>query len=124
MTFRAQRVALLLVAVVSLIPSFSIVSAQDSYQTATVASVRTIRRTSGLNPSRYSGPVYFTVDFAFRLTNESYCVAYETPVLDEVHDLMAANGKDLRVEMRGKKLTVMLPSGRKIKAELVKPTQC
>jgi len=124
MTFLAQRFALLLVALMFLIPSFSIVSAQDSYQTAKVASVRTIRRASGLNPSRYSGPVYFTVDFAFRLTNESYCVGYETPVLDEVHDLMAANGKDLRVEIRGKKLTVMLPSGRKIKAELVKPTQC
>jgi len=124
MTFRSSRFARLLVALTCVMLSFSVVSAEDSYQTATVASVRQIRHASGLSPSRYSGPIYFTVDFAFRVSNASYCVGYETPVLDEVHDLMAANGKDVRVEIRGKKLTVTLPTGRRIKAELVKPTQC
>lgn len=124
MTFSAQRFAPLLIALACLVLSFPVVFAQDSFQTAKVASVRKIRHASGLNPSRYSGPVYYTVDFAFRLANESYCVGYETPVLDEVHDLMAVNGKDVSVEIRGKKLTVMLPTGRRIRAELVKPTQC
>ena len=93
-------------------------------QTATVVSVREIRRHSGFNPSRYAGPIYFTVDFAFRLSGQSYCVSYETPVLDEVQDLRAANGKEVNVDIHGKKLAVMLPTGRRIKADLVKPTQC
>jgi hypothetical protein len=93
-------------------------------QTATVVSVREIRRHSGFNPSRYAGPIYFTVDFAFRLSGQSYCVNYETPVLDEVQALRAANGKEVNVDIHGKKLAVMLPSGLRIKADLVKPTQC
>jgi hypothetical protein len=58
------------------------------------------------------------------VSSNSYCVDYETPVLDEVQDLRSANGKEVRIEMLGKKLAVVLPTGRKIKAELVKQTQC
>lgn len=101
-----------------------LVFAQDSYHTATVVSVRQIRHSPGLNPSRFSGPVSFSIDFALRVSDSSYCVDYETPVLDEVQDLRSANGKEVKVEILGKKLSVVLPSGRKIKAELVKQTQC
>jgi hypothetical protein len=101
-----------------------VVFAQNSYQTATVISVRQIKHSPGLNPSRFSGPVYFTIDFALRVSGNSYCVDYETPVLDEVQDLRSADGKDVKIEMRGKKLAVVLPTGRRIKAELVKQTQC
>jgi hypothetical protein len=124
MTFLTRRFAPFLVALTCFIFAFPIVFAQDSYQTATVVSVRQIRHMSSLNPSRYSGPIYFTVDFAFRISAESHCVGYETPVLDEVRDLLDSNGKNVKVRMRGKKLVVLLPTGRRIKAELVKPTQC
>jgi len=124
MTFLTRRFVLFLVGVMCLVLAFPIACAQDSSQTATVVSVRQIKRMSGLSPSRYAGPIYFTVDFALRVSAESYCVGYETPVLDEVHDLMAANGKDISVQMRGKKLIVVLPTGRRIKAELVKQAQC
>jgi len=123
MTFLTRRFVLPLMYLL-LTFLFPIVLAQNSYETATVVSVRQIKRMSGLSPSRYSGPVYFTVDFALRVSAESYCVGYETPVLDEVQDLMASNGKDITVQMRGKKLVVVLPTGRRIKAELVKQAQC
>jgi hypothetical protein len=100
------------------------VVAQDSYQTVTVVSVRKIKHMASLGPSRFPRPIYFTVDFAFRVSAESYCVGYETPVLDEVQDLLASEGKDINIQMRGKKLSVVLPTGRRIKAELVKQTQC
>jgi len=124
MTFLTGRFVLFLVAVMCLVLAFPTACAQDSSQTATVVSVRQIRHMNGLSPSRYSGPVYFTVDFALRISAESYCVGYETPVLDEVQDLLASNGKDITVQMRGKKLVVVLPTGRRIKAELVKQAQC
>jgi hypothetical protein len=101
-----------------------VVFSETSYQTAKVLSVRSIRHMDGPSPSRFPRPIYFTVDFAFRISAQSYCTGYETPVLDEVQDLQAAQGKDVQVEVRGKKLIVVLPTGRKIKAELEKPTQC
>jgi hypothetical protein len=107
-----------------LAPANPMMFAEDSFQTATVLSARQVRHGTSLNPSRFSGPVSFTVDFAFRLSAESYCVGYETPVLDEVQDIVASNGKEIKIEMRGKKLSVVLPTGRRIKAELVKQTQC
>jgi hypothetical protein len=124
-TFLAKRFVLLLVPLICLIGAFRpVVVAQDSYQTAKVVSVRQIRHSPGLNPSRFSGPVYFTIDFALQISANSYCVDYETPILDEIQDLRSANGKEVKIEMHGKKLAVVLPTGRKIKAELVKRTQC
>jgi hypothetical protein len=124
MTFRAQRFIILLSVIVCLVLEPSVVFTQTSYQTATVLSVRAIRHIDGPSPSRFPRPIYFTIDFAFRMSAQSYCTGYETPVLDEVQDLQASQGKDIKVELRGKKLTVVLPTGRKIKAELEKPTQC
>jgi len=125
MSFLTRRFVLLLVVLMCLlVASRPAGFAQNSYQTATVVSVREIRHSPGLTPSRFAGPVYFTVDFALRVSTNSYCVDYETPVLDEVQDLRSANGKEVKVEMRGKKLAVVLPTGRRLKAELVKQTQC
>lgn len=124
MTFLAKRFVLVVALMCLIVASRPIVFAQDSYQTAKVVSVRQIRHSPGLTPSRFSGPVYFTIDFALQISANSYCVDYETPVLDEVQDLRSANGKEVKVEMRGKKLSVVLPTGRRIKAELVKQTQC
>lgn len=124
MPFPSTRFVRLAVALTCFILAFPIVVAQTSYQTATVMSVRSIRHMDGPSPSRFPRPIYFTIDFAFRISTESYCTGYETPVLDEVQDLLASQGKNIRVEMHGKKLTVVLPTGRRIKAELEKPTQC
>jgi hypothetical protein len=45
-------------------------------------------------------------------------------VLDEVHDLEAANGKDVQVSVHGKQMQLLLPNGRHVRADLVKSTQC
>jgi len=96
----------------------------DGLQTARIVSVRQVKQTNSFPMSRYPTVARFTVDFAFRLAGGSYCTAYETPVLDEVQDLVSANGQEVKVEVHGKKITVILPNGRKIRAELVKDTQC
>jgi hypothetical protein len=73
---------------------------------------------------RYPTVARFTLDVAFRIAGQSYCTDYETPVLDEVQELNAANGRDVKVEVRGKKITIILPSGRRIRTEMAKETQC
>lgn len=98
--------------------------APDGYQTAKILSVRQIKQVNTFPLSRYPTVARFTVDFALRLADQSICTGYETPVLDEVQDLVAANGQYVKVEIRGKKITMILPNGRKIHAELVKETQC
>jgi hypothetical protein len=124
MTFRARRFIIVLSVIVCPVLEPSVVLTQTTYQTATVVSVRSIRHMDGPSPSRFPRPIYFTIDFAFRMSAQSYCTGYETPVLDEVQELQASQGKNVQVEMRGKKLIVVLPTGRKIKAQLEKPTQC
>jgi len=118
------HVLVICVVLIYLFMASTIVFPQASYQTATVVSVRSIRRAEGPSPSRFPRPIYFTIDFAFRISGENYCTGYETPVLDEVQDLLASQGKEVRVELRGKKFIVTLPTGRRIKAQLEKPTQC
>ncbi|HEX8817546.1 MAG TPA: hypothetical protein VF753_18790 [Terriglobales bacterium] len=93
--------------------------------TAKIVSVRQIKQTNSFPMSRFPTVARFTVDFAFKYGAGNYsCTAYETPVLDEVQDLVSANGKEVTVEIHGKKILVTLPSGRKIHGELVKETQC
>lgn len=95
----------------------------SGYQTGKIVSVRQLARNGSL-VSRYSSTHVFSVDFTIRVAGHSYCIDYETIVLDEVDDLRAANQKDVQVDMQGKRMIVILPSGRKIKAQLADATQC
>src|SRR5271168_2566153 len=95
----------------------------SGYQTGKIVSVRQIARNGAL-VSRYSSTHVFTLDFTVRVAGHSYCVDYETIVLDEVNDLRAADQKDVQVDMQGKHMIVILPSGRRIKAQTADATQC
>jgi len=116
---------LLLSALVACVASAFMVSAQtsDGYRAARVLSVREVRHAS-FPASRYPTTPQYTLDLAFRYSGQTYCTGYETPVLDEVHDLLAANGHDIQVDMHGRKLLLVLPSGRRVKAELVRSNEC
>lgn len=122
-TVRRLTLAFLLAASLSLAQAPSSVP-PDGLHTARIVSVRQIKQTNSFPMSRYPTVARFTIDFAFRLASGTYCTAYETPVLDEVQDLVSATGQEVKVEIHGKKITVILPNGRRIRAELVKDTQC
>jgi hypothetical protein len=96
----------------------------DGFQTARVLSVRQLKQISGFPMSRYPTVARFTLDVAFRIDGQSDCTDYETPVLDEVHDLIDANGRDVKMEIHGKRITIILPSGRRIRTEMARETQC
>jgi hypothetical protein len=74
--------------------------------------------------SRYPQIHYYLLYFAIRVSEQTYCSEYETPVLDEIDDLFSAKDKDVEVVLNGKNLTLRTPRGRKIKAHLVKKEQC
>jgi hypothetical protein len=45
-------------------------------------------------------------------------------VLDEIDDLSSAKDKDVEFVLKGKRLTLRTPKGRKLKARLVEQKQC
>ncbi len=95
----------------------------SAYRSATIISVRQVAR-NGFLVSRYSSAHVFTVDFTLRMDEHSYCIDYDTIVMQEVDDLRAAYQKEVQVDMQGKRLVIILPSGRKIRAQLADSTQC
>jgi hypothetical protein len=113
---------LALLAVFVILPGLAQTSSGD-YQTAKVLSVREVRHAS-LRNSRYPTTPQYTMDVAVQYAGQTYCTGYETPVLDEVHDLEAVNGKDVQVSVHGKQMQLLLPNGRHVRADLVKSTQC
>ena len=98
-------------------------TASTDTQHAKVLSVREVRHAS-LRMSRYATTPQYTMDLALQFNGQTYCTGYETPILDEVHDLLATNGHDVPVTMQGKKVVMTLPNGRRVQTELVKSTQC
>jgi hypothetical protein len=74
--------------------------------------------------SRYPQIHYYLLYVAVHTSDQTYCAEYETPVLDEIDDLFSAKDKDIEFVLNGKNLTLRTPHGRKIKAHLVKQTQC
>ena len=111
----------LLLATWSLVPTLA--QTPDGYHDAKVVSVREVRHAS-FPSSRYPTTPYYTIDLAVLLSGQTYCAGYETPVLDEVHDLLAAKGQEVKMDLHEKNILLILPAGRRLKADLVKPSQC
>jgi hypothetical protein len=124
-TMSRRGFVLLLLVCTSMLAQTPPANPPEGIFTAKIVSVRQIKQTNSFPLSRFPTVARFTVDFAFKYGAGNYsCTAYETPVLDEVEDLVSANGQEVKVEIHGKKIMVTLPSGRKIHGELVKETQC
>lgn len=100
------------------------VSAQPSPPTnAKLVSAQEYKR-NGFPVSRWSSVHELTVHFVVKISERSYCAAYETIVVNEVQDLVSSTGKNVQAEVSDKKLQMILPSGRKIKASLLGDNQC
>ena len=66
----------------------------------------------------------FTVDFAVKCTNHTYCGEVTTTILNEVDDLMASKGQSVELLESGRDIDVTLQNGRHIKARQVPSTKC
>jgi len=90
----------------------------EGQQIAKVLSVRKVLRTPYF-ASRYPQIHYYTLYFAVRGAEQTYCGEYETPVLDEIDDVLSSKDKNVEIVLDRKNLTLTTPTGRKIKAHVV-----
>ena len=95
-------------------------------QVGNLSGVRRVLRSSNLSTTRYSRIHDFDVYFSMRSGLQTYCLDYETVVLDEISELMSAEGKDLEILLNQKnaKVTLYTPQHRKLKARIVQPGRC
>lgn len=102
-----------------------VVSANGNVQTGRVLSVRKVLRNPPYTPNtRYPQTHYYDFFFSVRVSNQTYCAAYTTPVLDEIEDLFALSGKDIEVTLKKSKLIARTSKRYKIKAHLVSAKKC
>jgi hypothetical protein len=98
-------------------------SASAGRRVAKIMSVRKVLETHYF-ASRYPQIHYYMLYLAVRIDDQTYCSAYETPVLDEINDALAAQGKDVEAVLKQKRLTVITPKGYRLRAHLVQAKQC
>jgi len=91
-----------------------------------IGKILSVRKTLGSRylVNRYGRIHSYRLNFAVRISDQTYCSEYETPVLDEIDDLIAAKDKDVEIVLKGNSLTLRTPKGRKLKAWLVEQKQC
>ncbi|MGA9389834.1 MAG: hypothetical protein WBV69_05245 [Candidatus Sulfotelmatobacter sp.] len=99
------------------------ISSGEGQQIGKILSVRKVLENRYF-VSRYPQIHYHLLYFEMRTSDQTYCAEYETPVLDEIDDLLSAKDKDVEVVLKGKSLTLRTPKGRKLKAHLVEQKQC
>src|SRR5208283_5527959 len=66
----------------------------------------------------------FTVNFAVKCSDQTYCGEVTTTVINEVDDLMASKGQPVDLLESGKDIEVTLHNGRRIKAHQVAANKC
>ena len=66
----------------------------------------------------------FTVNFAVKCSDQTYCGEFTTTVINEVDDLMASKGQPVELLESGKDIDVTLHNGRRIKAHQVAANKC
>ena len=69
-------------------------SANESQHIGKILSVRKVLENRYF-VSRYPQVHYYLLYFAVRASDQTYCAEYETPVLDEIDDLLSAKDKDV-----------------------------
>jgi hypothetical protein len=74
--------------------------------------------------SRYPHIHYYNLYITLRVSDQTYCTEYETPVLDEIDDVTSATNRDLVVVVKDETITIRTPKERKLKARLVNGNQC
>jgi hypothetical protein len=91
-------------------------------KTGTLVDARSDKKV--LQTGRWMVVRQFTVNFAVKCSNQTYCGEVTTTVVNEVDDLMASKGQPVELLESGKDIDVTLHSGRRIKARQVAANKC
>jgi hypothetical protein len=96
---------------------------ENGNRTATVLGVRKVLRDPYFT-SRYPHTHYYILYVSLRISDQTYCGEYETPVLDEIWDVTSAINQDVSVVVNGKSLLIQAPKGHKLKTHLDEANHC
>jgi hypothetical protein len=113
----------LLVILIGPVPQVSGQMRVKENQTAMVLGVRKVLRGQNFT-SRYPHIQYYILFISLKVSDQTYCSEYETPVLDEILDVTSAINQDVSVFMNGKSFLIQAPKGHKLKAHLANANQC
>ena len=97
--------------------------ASQGEQFGRILSVRKVLRNQYFL-SRYPHIHYYDLYITLRVSDQTYCTEYETPVLDEIDDVASDTNRDLVVVVKDKTITIRTPKERKLKTILVNGNQC
>jgi hypothetical protein len=97
-------------------------STANSSKTGTMVDAHSDKRV--VQTGRWYVVRQFTVDFAVKCPNQTYCGEVTTTVINEVNDLMASKGQSVELLETGKDIDVTLHNGRRIKAHQVAANKC
>ena len=76
-------------------------SSNENQQTARILSVRKVLRNQYF-VSRYPQIHDYMLYISLRISDQTYCSEYETPVLNEIEDVTSATGKSVEVVSRAR----------------------
>jgi hypothetical protein len=123
---RVLRISFLLAMTVILLVCTPAASAFDGSQKETGKLVE-VRQSvvRGYPLSRYASIHVYAMYFTVKTASNTYCVEYDTQVLDEVKSLRESSGKDVQIDVEGKKkIHMVLPDNTQFKAQLQPTEQC
>lgn len=92
-------------------------------QAATILSVRKDLRNQYFL-SRYPRIHYYVLYISLRVSGQTYCSEYETPILDEIEDVTSTTSQNVPVVIKGKTIEIHTRQGRKLKTRLANEKQC
>jgi len=99
-------------------------STQNGQQIGKILGVRKVARWQPYPLTIHPQIHEYEIFFSLRISRQTYCVEYTTPILEEINDLQSAIGHDVGVVLKKKSMTARIPPGRKIRALLVKVRYC
>ena len=102
----------------------TLAASNQVWQTARVLSVKKVLHTPQYVFSGYPQIHYYLLYISLRTSDTTYCAEYETPLLDEINDVLASDGKDVAVMVKGKNATMDVPQRHKLKARFVTTEHC
>jgi hypothetical protein len=97
-------------------------SPNERQQTVLLLDVRKVLRNQ--YASRFPQIHYYILYISLRISDQTYCSEYETPVLQEIEDVTSAQGKSVEVKLKGKIIIIRTPKGRRLKTHLTERKQC
>jgi hypothetical protein len=100
----------------------TLMQVSETVQSGTLANLHADKRV--VQNGRWFLVREFSVQFAVRAAQQTYCGEISTTDATEAHDLIDSRGQVVEVAEKGKDLELTLKNGRRIRAHRMSPERC